>query len=244
VSARLDHVVLGVPDLRSGAAELATEGLLFAPGGRHPGGTSNALLVAPMRWSYVELIMAPEEDAGSEESQITDQVRRGGLVAWAMAVADIDAQVRRLADAGLECQPVEAGARETTDGRQVRWRTAAIGPGWGMCELPFLIEWATGDAHRTGLAPDGRAAYLTEIEVSVADMERVRRLLEVLGLPAGANGAALECSDGEVLMRFVDGEPRLSAVCLGWPDGRRARITDREQPRRLCVQVDAVEEVD
>lgn len=243
MSTRLDHVVLGVPDLSSGQAELAGAGLQFAPGGRHPEGTHNALLVTPERWSYVELIMAPEADATGEASLVAAQVRRGGLVTWALSVADVDTQVHRLAEAGFDCQPVEAGSRETTDGRGVRWRSAAIGPGFGQSELPFLIEWGAGEAHRTGLAPDGGAAYVTEIEVGVRDPERVRILLKVLGLAAGSCSGGLECSDGEVLMRFVEGEPRLSAVCLARPDGRRVRITDRVQARRLCVRVDAAEEV-
>jgi hypothetical protein len=44
-------------------------------------------------------------------------------------------------------------------------------------------------------------------------------------------------------MRFVEGEPRLSAVCLAAPDGRRVRVTDRVQARQLCVRVDVAEEV-
>ena len=243
MSTRLDHVVLGVPDLSSGQAEMAAAGLQFAPGGRHPGGTHNALLVSPERWSYVELLVAPEWDAAGEGSQVTAQVRQGGLVTWALSVADVVVQVRRLAEAGFDCQPVEAGSRKTTDGHGVRWRSAVIGPGFGQSELPFLIEWGAGESHRTGLAPDGRAAYLTEIEVGARDPERLRILLKVLGLAAGSCDGGLECSDGEVLMRFVEGEPRLSAVCLARPDGRRIRITDRVQARRLCVRVDAAGQV-
>jgi Glyoxalase-like domain len=243
VSTRLDHVVLGVTDLSSGRTELAGSGLRFAPGGRHPGGTQNALLVTTERWSYVELITAPEGEASGEASQVVARLRQGGLVAWALSVADVDSQVCRLAEAGFECQPVEAGSRETTDGRLVQWRSAVLGPGFGQSELPFLIEWAASAAHRTGLAPDGQAAHLTEIEVGVRDPESMRILLEVLGLAAGSVHGRLECSDGEVLMRFVEGEPRLSAVCLALPDRRRVRITDRVQARRLCVQVDAPEGV-
>jgi len=243
MSARLDHVVLGVPDLNWGQAELAGAGLRFVPGGRHPGGTHNALLVTSERWSYVELITAPEGEASGEASPVAARVRQGGLVAWALAVEGIDTQVSRLAEAGFEFGPVEAGSRETTDGRLVQWRSAGIGPGFGQSELPFLIEWAANDAHRTGLAPDGRAAHLTEIEVGVRAPERVRTFLGVLGLSARSGGGGLECSDGEVLMRFVEGEPRLSAVCLAAPDGRRLRVTDRVQARQLCVRADVAEEV-
>ena len=118
-----------------------------------------------------------------------------------------------------------------------------IGPGFGQSELPFLIEWAAHDAHRTGLAPASGAACLTEIEVGVRDLERVRIFLGVLGLSARPGGGGLECSDGEVLMRFVEGEPRLSAVCLATPGGRRVRVTDRIQARQLCVRADVAEEV-
>jgi Glyoxalase-like domain len=243
VSTRLDHVVLGVPDLSAGCADLAAAGLHFRPGGRHPGGTRNALLVAPEHWEYVELITAPEADASSADAQVADRIRQGGLVAWALSVVDIDAQVHQLSGQGFECQPVEAGARQTTDGRLVHWRSAVIGPGFGQGELPFLIEWAAADGHRTGLAPDGRAAHLTEIEVGVRDLDRIGRLLRVLGLTAAVADGGLECSDGAVLMRFADGPPRLAAVCLARPDGRRVCVTDRDQPRQLYALVDAAEEV-
>jgi hypothetical protein len=243
VSTRLDHVVLGVPDLSAGSAELAGAGLRFGPGGRHPGGTRNALLVAPQHWSYVELIAAPEADASGADTQVAERIRQGGLIAWALSVADIDTRVHRLAGQGFECQPVEAGVRHTTDGRLVQWRSAVIGPGFGQCELPFLIEWAAADGHRTGLAPDGQAAYLTEIEVGVRDLDRMRLLLRVLGLTAAVADGGLDCSDGAVLMRFAEGQPRLSAVCLARPDGHRVRVTDREQARQLCARVDAAEEV-
>jgi len=243
VSARLDHVVLGVPDLSLGQAEMAGHGLRFVPGGRHPEGTQNALLINSERWSYVELLTAAEGEASGVASPVSTQVRQGGLVAWAVAVEGIDTQVGRLAEAGFESERAEAGSRETTDGRLVQWRSAVIGPGFGQSELPFLIEWAVNGAHRTGLAPDSRAACLTEIEVGVRDLERVRIFLGVLGLSARSGGGGLECSDGEVLMRFVAGEPRLSAVWLAAPDGRRVRVSDRVQARQLCVRVDIAEEV-
>ena len=243
MSARVDHVVLGVPDLSWGQAELAGPGLRFVPGGQHPEGTENALLITSERWSYVELLTAPEGEASGAASPVTAQVRRGGLVAWALAVEGIDTQVARLAEAGFESEPAEAGSRETTDGRLVQWRSAVIGPGFGRSELPFLIEWAASDAHRTGLEPDGRSACLTEIEVGVRDLERMGVFLGVLGLHARPGVGGLECSDGEVLMRFVTGEPRLSAVWLAPPDGRRVRVDDRVVARQLCVRVDVAEEV-
>jgi len=222
---------------------MAGAGLRFVPGGRHPEGTQNALLITSKRWSYVELLTAPAGEASGAASPVSDRVRLGGLVAWALAVEGIDTQVARLAEAGFEPEPVEAGSRETTDGRLVQWRSAVIGPGFGQSELPFLIEWAAHDAHRTGLAPASGAACLTEIEVGVRDLERVRIFLGVLGLSARPGGGGLECSDGEVLMRFVEGEPRLSAVCLATPGGRRVRVTDRIQARQLCVRADVAEEV-
>jgi hypothetical protein len=243
VSARVDHVVIGVPDLSLGQAEMAAQGLRFIPGGRHPEGTQNALLITAGRWAYVELLTPPEAEASGADSPVTAQVRPGGLVAWALAVEDIDTQVARLAQAGFESEPVEPGSRETTDGRLVQWRSAAIGPGFGESELPFLIEWAPSNSHRTGLSPDGGPACLAEIEVGTRDLERMRTFLGVLGLQARPGGGGLECSDGEVLMRFVEGEPRLSAVCLAAPGGRRVRVTDRVQARQLCVRADVAEEV-
>ena len=60
--ARLDHLVISVPDLAEAARRWTGAGLPAVPGGAHPVGTVNALVRGPEA-AYVELIAA-----GSGES--------------------------------------------------------------------------------------------------------------------------------------------------------------------------------
>lgn len=212
MTTHLDHLMFGVADLAAARSTLAADGLPFAVGGDHPTGTHNALAVGPRRRSYVELI-AVHPDA---EGDLAQQVRRGGLTAYALGVDDIDAAVRDLAAAGFACAEVADGARTTEDGRQVRWRSAVLGPGIGRSELPFLIEWPTTVGHRTGLTPDVAAPDVVEIEIGSREPDRVRTLLTTLGLPVDG----LVCSDGEVTMRIADAAPGLRSALLSTSDGR------------------------
>lgn len=220
MTARLDHVMFGVPDLTATCAELAAGGLHFAPGGDHPAGTYNALAVSPRRQSYVELIAARDDPI----SEIGRLVRRGGLTAYAMGVDDIDAAVCDLTAAGFACSAVADGARRTGDGRRVQWRSATVGPGIGQSELPFLIEWPVTRGHRTGVDPDARAADVAEIEVGTRDSGCVQRLLATLGLRIDSTDEGPVCSDGEVTMRIVDAEPGLRSALLTRPDGLRVTL--------------------
>ena len=61
MAARFDHLVVSVADLDAAAARWAAAGLRPHRGGRHPGGTVNALIRGP-RTGYVELI-STEPDA-------------------------------------------------------------------------------------------------------------------------------------------------------------------------------------
>jgi len=243
MSTRLDHVVLGVADLSSGRAEMAGSGLHFVPGGRHPSGTHNALLVSAARWSYVELISAAGNPSDGEHAEVDPEVRRGGLVTYALSVEDLDTAVGRLTDAEYPCSPIQSGSRLTTDGRTVKWRSAMLGSGFGQSELPFLIQWQTAQPHRTGLTPNEDAAALTDIEIGTSRPDHVRRFLTILGLQVRPVGDGLVCSDGDVTMRFLPGSARMSLVCLERSDSTRVAITDRSEMRRIRVCVDAAEGV-
>jgi glyoxalase-like protein len=142
VSARLDHVLLAVPDLATAADELETRlGLAAVSGGRHPGwGTENRIV--PLGDTYLELIAVADE-AEAAASPLGRWVAAGhhGVVrplSWAVRTDDLDAVAER-----LELEPRE-GSRRTGEGGEVRWRFAGVEQAMAEACFPFFIEWAEG----------------------------------------------------------------------------------------------------
>ena len=121
----IDHIVLAVDDPDATAAALEAEiGLTSGGGGRHEAlGTFNRLV-----WlgdSYLELIGVFDRDLASRgwlgPSVLAALERGGGLATWAIAVDDLESQLRWAPDGGL-AGPID-GERRRDGGR------AAVGTG-------------------------------------------------------------------------------------------------------------------
>ncbi|TAJ99632.1 MAG: VOC family protein [Chloroflexota bacterium] len=244
----LDHLVIAVEDPDAAAAELETTvGLACTGGGRHPAwGTCNRL--AWLGDTYIELIglfdrsLAP---SGAVSRTVLEALDAGhaGLVAYAVASDDLDADVARLRDGGSPLSDVEVRSRTRPDGEVVRWR-ATFPPELGPSEPPFVIEhelvgaeW--GDearAERADLAhPLGGPARIVAIELPVPDIE-----------------AAADAYAGTVGIHFADAGPRGATATVG-PQVVRLRrgaplrnpaVVEIEPlgfaPARAAVEVDAV----
>ena len=180
----IDHVVLAVDDPDATAAALETEiGLATGGGGRHDAlGTFNRLV-----WlgdSYLELIGVFDQGLAERgwlgPAVVAALERGGGLATWAIAVDDLDAQLRWAPEGSL-AGPID-GERRRDDERIVRWRLAhpsALSP-----ETPFLIEH---DATAAEWTPDERDARAAE-EHPLGG--RVRLLSLVVETPTPAAAAA------------------------------------------------------
>jgi Glyoxalase-like domain len=219
----IDHVVLAVEDPDATAGQLEEKlGLRAGGGGRHDAlGTFNRLV-----WlgdSYVELIGVFDSELAARSwlgPPVMAAIERGGgLATWAVAVDDLDAQLRWLPpDAGF-AGPLD-GERRREDGRVVRWRLAhppALSP-----TGPFLIEHDVSGAEWT---PDERSARAAEQHpvggrVRLASLEvatdnpavaagRLRRLLATSAEPAGR--AAVRIVLGRQELRVVLARPRGAA---------------------------------
>ncbi|HSO28773.1 MAG TPA: VOC family protein [Candidatus Sulfomarinibacteraceae bacterium] len=180
----LDHLVVAVPDPDAAAAELErTVGLACTGGGRHPlWGTFNRL--AWLGDTYVELIGVSDRSLtplGAVSRAVAAALEAGhaGLVTYAVASDDLDADLARLRAGGSDLGEIEARSRARPDGEVVRWR-ASFPPRLGPAEPPFVIEhelsgaeW--GEAARAARAsfvhPLGSGARITALELPVANIE-------------------------------------------------------------------------
>jgi len=135
----LDHVILGVRDLRASAARLEEQHrLAVSPGGRHDAaGTEN--WIVPLGDAYIELLAVADPEVASENpfgrwvaERVAEQdvwlgwcLRTGGLA----GVAD-----RR----GLDVRTME---RDRRGGGRLSWRVAGLKQAWDDPALPFFIQW-------------------------------------------------------------------------------------------------------
>jgi Glyoxalase-like domain len=157
---QIDHVILAAADLEAAAARLEAEhGLVATGGGRHEGiGTHNRTV--PLGGGYLEL-MAVADPAEAERSALgrilsaTIAERTDGLMAWCVAVADVEAVARRLGTGVSEI------AREGLSARLTGVAEAMAEP----C-LPFFIERDPGVADP---GADGDAGGITWVEVGGDD---------------------------------------------------------------------------
>jgi len=176
---RIDHLVLAVPELDDGVAQIeARFGVRAEGGGQHLGqGTHNKLLALGPS-TYLEII-AP--DPGQPEPARprpygVDGAVRSGLVGWAVARADIDLAVDRARAAGFDPGDVIEGHRRTGDGTTLRWRLTGNARTAGV--IPFLISW--GDTpHPAASAPSG--LRLESLGIEHPDPESIARTLRILG---------------------------------------------------------------
>jgi hypothetical protein len=191
MSIELDHVVVAVSDLDSGARAVEERhGLASVEGGRHPGwGTANRIV--PLGDTYVELIAVVDdaEASGSDfGSWVGARATAGGsLLGWAVRTDELDAVADRL---GLA---VDAKSRKDASGRPLHWRVAGIPEAVAEPPLPFFLEWGDGTPFPGSARvehPRG-AVRIAQLEIA-GDADRVERWLGGHALPltvhAGAPG--------------------------------------------------------
>src|SRR5687767_1797453 len=111
----IDHLIYADPDLDEAAATVHRHlGVQAGGGGKHPGkGTHNTLLALGPK-TYLELIAPdPRQPAPARPRPYgVEGISQGGLVGWAIAVADINAARAYARSQGFDPGPVIDGQRE------------------------------------------------------------------------------------------------------------------------------------
>lgn len=202
MSLALDHVIVCVEDLESGAIDFQRAwGLESVTGGRH-GGHGTANRIVPLGDSYIELlaVVDPEEAATSAFGRWATQHAAPPTRVDAVCLRSgrIDEIGRRL---GLE---VVAMSRLRPDGVELSWRLAGLDEALAQ-SLPFFIEWDIPETDHPGMTPSTHPAGDVVIEgvVISGDVNRLRRWTE------GSTG-----------VEVLEGEPAIS-LRLNTVDGSR-----------------------
>ena len=201
---KLDHILLGSPDLQGGIAFVEQHtGVRAAFGGVHPGrGTQNALLSLRER-RYLEIIAPDPAQPGTKNPLASNlhSLAEPRLVGWAAHPGSISAFAERLRAAGLEFEGPTPGSRKRPDGKLLQWQIVALADtAAGL--LPFFIEWSQDSVHPSVDATKG--CTLVSFAAETPNPERLVAKLKTLNLDLAVEKAE---------------KPRLHAVISG-PKGK------------------------
>jgi hypothetical protein len=187
----LDHLVVGVADLPEGARQV--EAMLrvpLSPGGSHERWGTRNLLTGLGEGAYLE-VLGPDPAGGDGVPPFPlAMAETPRLVAWCVAVDDLEAAVGAAAGAGYELSEPFELSRRTADGELLRWRLAMPSAGGAdLPVLPFLIHWG-GAPHPTTRLP--ARLRLLSLGIQHPQPARISRVLDALGitLPVGSSPTA------------------------------------------------------
>ena len=193
---RIDHVMIGVPNLEAGIAAYRRIGFHIEHGGAHAGrSTHNA--IAFHEDDYLELLslrdQSPRERdeparGDASDARLAEFLSRGGGFRYvAVQSDDLAADVAAMRRRGVEVSDPTEGARRTPAGRELSWKAAALGP---RNPLPiFFIQHLTPlderrrQVARAGNHPNG-VLRLDRVYIAVPDLAPAAESYgRVLGTP-------------------------------------------------------------
>lgn len=223
----IDHVVILVDDLDEAIRQYTDLGFAVSPGGKHPRYTHNALF-AIGDGSYVELISFYELDGADAHRWFKYREHGGGLVDYAVASDDLDADMARANAANVKYNGPNAGARSRPDGVEIAWKTATPDPG-NPATMPFLIEDISDRRLRVPEDPNPNGVTgIAKLIIAVKDLEAATRSREALlgfrpapisELPPGRKGVAYTVGSHWIELHTPDGDEELAARLEGKGEG-------------------------
>lgn len=183
----IDHVVIAVADLDAATRDYEALGFTVLPGGEHPRGTRNALVVLA-DGAYLEIIAFPKPVPGFRWWEVF-AAAGPGFVDYALLPEDFEADIARQRAAGIALDGPVDGSRLQPDGIRIAWRSARpLEP-----DIPFLVEDVTPRhlrvpegaprIHANGVT--GIAAVTVAIRDLAAATARYRTLLKQEPVAAG-----------------------------------------------------------
>jgi hypothetical protein len=138
----LDHVIVGVRELRRAVTDWESVGLIATDGGTHPKiGTKNALVRFPDE-SFLELMTIEDRQRLRRNAPVLlEQLEASfdGPFSWALRTDDIEEARATVAAEGFEVLPIWQGEGKRDSGKVARWRSFHTPtPGF-----PFVVQYET-----------------------------------------------------------------------------------------------------
>jgi hypothetical protein len=157
MTVKLDHILLGMPDLDAGSALFAeAAGVQPVTGGSHPGFGTRNRLVSLGADVFLELI-APDpaqEIAGKARAEAIAALAAPGLLTFAIQTTAMSETRADAQAAGLTASELVPMRRTRPDGVTLEWTVCHFArPGYEDV-IPFAIDWQ-GSPHPATTTPGG-----------------------------------------------------------------------------------------
>ncbi|SDR47871.1 Glyoxalase-like domain-containing protein [Rhizobiales bacterium GAS191] len=189
MTVKLDHILLGAPDLDTASSQFAAlTGVTPATGGTHPGfGTRNRLVsLGPDVFFEVIAPDPAQEVGGKQRAEMIAGLSHPALLTFAIQTTDIDGLRARAEAAGLSTTGRVPMHRTRPDGVRLDWTVIRFThPLYGET-VPFGIDWQ-GSPHPATTSPSGcTLRHLTVLHPEPAGLEDIYRRL---GLDVAVQGS-------------------------------------------------------
>jgi catechol 2,3-dioxygenase-like lactoylglutathione lyase family enzyme len=186
----IDHLVVVVPDLEIAVRDYSDQGFTVVPGGRHPGGSRNAL-IGLADGAYIELLAF---DAPNPQHRwwatFQRTLREGACLAdFCMGTDNLEGDVRALRQAGVKMDDPHPGSRVRPDGYTVNWLISAP-PAEQSAVVPFLIQDVTPRAERLPMdrGHQNRVTGIATLTIATSELARARQWFAGVLPSAAAQG--------------------------------------------------------
>jgi hypothetical protein len=192
-AAQIDHVILGIDDLDRGvkAFEAAT-GVKPVYGGKHPGGTHNAL-VSLGEGMYLEILAIQQGVTVQGNFAGLKEMKTLTPIGWAVSAKDTAQLRNRLSAAGIAVSEPVDGSRTTPTGSKLSWQSFLLDE--SSPEVPFFIVWSQQTAHPSTTSPSGcKLQQWSVASPRVKDLEQLRQALDLRVDVAEAKATSMRLS--------------------------------------------------
>jgi hypothetical protein len=172
----IDHLVVVVNDLKDAARDYEQLGFTVVPGGKHPVGSHN-VLIAFADGSYLEIIAFYRE---ARDHRWWEPLQKGErLVDFCMQTDDLQADTRKLREAGVAINDAVPWSRTRPDGYELKW-LLSLAQGGHRGVAPFLIQDTTPRRERIPqrFIHKNGATGIASLIVAVEELSGVRRWYE------------------------------------------------------------------
>jgi len=189
MTVKLDHILLGAPDLDVGSAQFeALTGVAPATGGTHPGHATRNRLVSIGPDAFFEVI-APDPAqtaARGSRSEMIAALPHPAIITFAIQTTDIEALSAKAKAAGLTVAARMPMNRTRPDGVRLDWTIIRLShPAFGEVIIPFAIDWQ-GSPHPSTTSPGG--CKLQRLIVLHPQATELRRIYAEIGLDVAVRG--------------------------------------------------------
>ena len=169
----IDHIVIVVNNLEQAAKDYEQLGFTVVPGGKHPVGSHNAL-ISLADGSYIEIIAFYR---AAPDHRWWEPLQKGErLVDFCMQTDDLQADTRKLREAGVAINDPVPWSRTRPDGYELKW-LLSLAQGSHRGVAPFLIQDVTPREERIPQTFDHQngATGIGTVTVAVGELAEVQR---------------------------------------------------------------------